>query len=182
MLEILDTAGQEEYTSLRDQWIRDGEGFVLVYSITWRPSFTRILKFYNLIQRVKDSGNAGSPTGPVYLNPLLATPPPSGPVPVMLVGNKSDKVTERAVSSQEGQALARELGCDFVETSAKNSINVQDAFYNVVRSLRAQRSQPSKQPDRRATGFGTSSMRDRTTNHFSQLSKKNQHKTKCVIL
>jgi GTPase KRas protein len=34
MLEVLDTAGQEEYTALRDQWIRDGEGFVLVYSIS----------------------------------------------------------------------------------------------------------------------------------------------------
>lgn len=182
MLEVLDTAGQEEYTALRDQWIRDGEGFVLVYSITSRSSFTRIQKFYNQIQRVKDSGNAGSPTGPSYLNPQLAQPPPTGPVPVMLVGNKSDKVTERAVSSQEGQALARDLGCDFVEASAKNCINVEKAFYDVVRALRRQRAPSSKQPDRRGTGFGTSSMRDRTTDHFTQSGKKNQHRSKCVIL
>ena len=55
---------------------------------------------------------------------------------VMLVGNKSDKVTEREVSTQEGHALARELGCEFVEASAKNYINVEKAFYNVVRLLR----------------------------------------------
>lgn len=182
MLEVLDTAGQEEYISLRDQWIRDGEGFVLVYSITHRSSFNSIQKYYNQIQRVKDSGNAGSPTGPSYLNPSLAMPAPTGPVPVMLVGNKSDKVTERAVSSQEGQALARELGCEFVEASAKNCINVERAFYDVVRALRRQRSQPSKQSDRRVAGFGTSSMRDRTTDHFINTGKRRENKTKCVIL
>lgn len=184
MLEVLDTAGQEEYTALRDQWIRDGEGFVLVYSITSRSSFARIQKFYNQIQRVKDAGNAGSPTAISYLNPQFVPLPPTGPVPVMLVGNKSDKVTERAVSSQEGQALARELGCDFVEASAKNCINVEKAFYDVVRSLRRQHSQPSKHSERRGTGFGTSSMRDRHPDHPSHhhTGKRLPHKTKCVIL
>ncbi|VCU40917.1 Bgt-4657 [Blumeria graminis f. sp. tritici] len=121
MLEVLDTAGQEEYTALRDQWIRDGEGFVLVYSISSRSSFTRINRFHNQIQRV----NADMP------------------VPIMLVGNKSDRVTEREVSTQEGYALARELGCEFVEASAKNCINVEKAFYDVVRQLRRQRLQTS---------------------------------------
>ena len=59
----------------------------------------------------------------------------------MLVGNKSDRVTEREVSTQEGHALARELGCEFVEASAKNCINVEKAFYDVVRQLRRQRMQ-----------------------------------------
>ena len=56
--------------------------------------------------------------------------------PVMLVGNKSDRVTEREVSTQEGSVLAKEIGCDFVEASAKQCINVEKAFYQVVRSLR----------------------------------------------
>lgn len=180
MLEVLDTAGQEEYTALRDQWIRDGEGFVLVYSITSRSSFTRIHKFYNQIQRVKEASNAGSPTGPSYLNPQFALPPPTGPVPLVLVGNKTDKITERTVSTQEGSALAKEMGCDFVEASAKNCVNVEKAFYEVVRQLRQQRSQPTKQLDRRATGFGASSMRDRTTDPFTQTSKKRG--SRCVIL
>jgi len=59
----------------------------------------------------------------------------------MLVGNKCDRVTEREVSTQEGSALARELGCDFVEASAKNCVNVEEAFYDVVRQLRKQRQQ-----------------------------------------
>ncbi|KAK5115733.1 Ras GTPase [Meristemomyces frigidus] len=139
MLEVLDTAGQEEYTALRDQWIRDGEGFVLVYSISSRSSFTRIQKFHHQIQRVKESAAAGSPTYPG--SPLSQTMGSStfGPAPVMLVGNKCDRVTEREVSTQEGSALAKQLGCDFVEASAKNCVNVEKAFYDVVRRLRTQR-------------------------------------------
>lgn len=147
MLEVLDTAGQEEYIALRDQWIRDGEGFVLVYSISSRSSFTRIQKFHNQIQRVKEAAAAGSPTFPG--SPLSQTMGNQslGPAPVMLVGNKCDRVTEREVSTQEGSALAKQLNCDFVEASAKNCINVEKAFYDVVRQLRRQRvSAPPRQP------------------------------------
>lgn len=143
MLEVLDTAGQEEYTALRDQWIRDGEGFVLVYSITSRASFTRIRKFYSQIQRVKESSSAGSPTGGYLSSPISQSAAfgSGGQAPVMLVGNKSDRVTDREVSTQEGSALAKDMGCDFVEASAKNCINVEKAFYEVVRALRRQRQQ-----------------------------------------
>lgn len=134
MLEVLDTAGQEEYTALRDQWIRDGEGFVLVYSISSRSSFSRIKRFHQQIYRVKESTGhnpqyPGSPVGPSgrTIN-----------VPIMLVGNKCDRVTEREVSTQEGSALARELGCEFVEASAKNRTNVEKAFYDVVKIIRRQ--------------------------------------------
>ncbi|MCJ1434752.1 Ras GTPase ras2 [Xylographa pallens] len=155
MLEVLDTAGQEEYTALRDQWIRDGEGFVLVYSITSRSSFTRIQRFYNQIQRVKDSSNAGSPTGGGYMSPTSPSSPNGTvwPAPVMLVGNKSDRVTEREVSTQEGNYLAKELGCEFMEASAKNCINVEKAFYDVVRNLRKQRHDVAR-IERRGTNMG----------------------------
>ena len=147
MLEVLDTAGQEEYTALRDQWIRDGEGFVLVYSISSRSSFTRITRFHNQIQRVKES----SSSSPSYPGSPISSATPSAPVPIMLVGNKSDRITEREVSTQEGHALARELGCEFVEASAKNCVNVEKAFYDVVRKLRRQRMQTSSKP---STGNG----------------------------
>ncbi|KAJ0120053.1 ras-2 protein [Diaporthe amygdali] len=134
MLEVLDTAGQEEYTALRDQWIRDGEGFVLVYSISSRSSFSRIKRFHHQIYRVKEStGGSSSYPG----SPMAAAGGPIN-VPIMLVGNKSDRVTEREVSTQEGHALARELGCEFVEASAKNCINVEKAFFDVVRIIRRQ--------------------------------------------
>ena len=129
MLEVLDTAGQEEYTALRDQWIRDGEGFVLVYSVSSRSSFLRIQRFHHQIHRVKES--TGSST---VLYPGSCTP-----VPIVLVGNKSDRVSDREISTEEGHLLARELGCEFVEASAKSCINVHKAFYDIVRVLRRQR-------------------------------------------
>ena len=59
---------------------------------------------------------------------LLQTSLGGSHAPVMLVGNKSDRVTEREVSTQVGSALAKEMGCDFVEASAKQCINVEKAF------------------------------------------------------
>ncbi|KAF0382866.1 putative small G-protein Ras2 [Gigaspora margarita] len=117
VLEVLDTAGQEEYTALRDQWIRDGEGFVLAYSISSRSTFERIERFHDQITRVKDTHK----------------------FPLMLVGNKCDKMTEREVSREEGMNMARRLKCDFIETSAKTCVNVERAFYGVVKMIRQNR-------------------------------------------
>ncbi|KAG5360091.1 Ras-like protein [Yarrowia sp. B02] len=118
MLEILDTAGQEEYTALRDQWIRDGEGFILVYSITSRSSFSRIRTYYEQIQRVKEDDEGFS---------------------VVIVANKSDRTTERVVSLEDGKALARELNSGFFEASAKLNVNIENAFFDCVRACRIQR-------------------------------------------
>ena len=57
----------------------------------------------------------------------------------VLVGNKCDKTYEREVSREEGAALARSFGCDFLETSAKTSHNVERLFTNLVRALRQTR-------------------------------------------
>jgi GTPase KRas protein len=192
MLEVLDTAGQEEYIALRDQWIRDGEGFVLVYSISSRSSFARIQRFHSQIQRVKETSMAGSPTYPG--SPISASAPVFGQAPVMLVGNKCDRVTEREVSTQEGQALAKELGCDFVEASAKNCVNVEKAFFDVVRQLRRQRHQgsgrsPSDRKEQRSRPGhhekdrtrGASDRRTRGSG-MSNGNKRGKDKPKCVIL
>ncbi|KAF8930742.1 Ras GTPase ras2 [Dissophora ornata] len=114
VLEVLDTAGEEEYASLRDQWIRNGEGFLLVYSISERSTFERIKRFRDQITRAKGSDNA----------------------PLMLVGNKSDRVREREVSMDEGALMAKTLGCEFIETSAKALVNVERSFFDVIRMLR----------------------------------------------
>lgn len=81
LLDVLDTAGQEEYSAMREQYMRTGEGFLLVYSITSRTSFEEIATFQQQILRVKDKD---------YF-------------PVMVVGNKCDLDTERAVSKQGNQ-------------------------------------------------------------------------------
>jgi len=114
LLDVLDTAGQEEYSAMREQYMRTGEGFLLVYSITSRTSFDEIPTFQQQILRVKDKD---------YF-------------PVIVVGNKCDLEVERAVSQQEGRELAQHFGCKFIETSAKSRINVDEAFYNLVREIR----------------------------------------------
>ncbi|KAH3680195.1 hypothetical protein WICMUC_000460 [Wickerhamomyces mucosus] len=114
LLDILDTAGQEEYSAMREQYMRTGEGFLLVYSVTERESFNELSTFYQQILRVKDSDS----------------------VPVLLVGNKSDLTEERSVSFEEGEKLARQFNCGFLETSAKQGINVDNAFHDLVRIIR----------------------------------------------
>jgi len=115
-VEVIDTAGQEEYATLRDQWVREGQGFVLVYSITSRSTFERLETFRQSMLRVKRGDHI-----------------------FMLVGNKCDKTFEREVSKEEGASLARQFGCKFLETSAKSAHNVEDLFMNLVRSLRQTR-------------------------------------------
>ncbi|KAM9904925.1 hypothetical protein OXX79_002456 [Metschnikowia pulcherrima] len=113
ILDILDTAGQEEYSAMREQYMRTGEGFLLVYAINSKNSLDELSGFYEQIQRVKDSDN----------------------VPVLVVGNKSDLEIERQVSYEEGLAFAKSLSCPFMEASAKQRINVEEAFYGLVRSI-----------------------------------------------
>ena len=60
-------------------------------------------------------------------------------IPLMLVGNRCDKITEREVSREEGMNMARRLKCEFIESSAKTCVNVERAFYTVVRMIRANR-------------------------------------------
>ncbi|MCJ1283354.1 Ras GTPase [Xylographa opegraphella] len=114
LLDVLDTAGQEEYSAMREQYMRTGEGFLLVYSITSRQSFEEIQVFQQQILRVKDRD---------YF-------------PIIIVGNKCDLDGDREVSTQEGEAMARGFGCKFIETSAKSRINVDNAFYEIVREIR----------------------------------------------
>ncbi|KAF2771478.1 ras-like protein [Teratosphaeria nubilosa] len=114
LLDVLDTAGQEEYSAMREQYMRTGEGFLLVYSITSRQSFEEIVTFQQQILRVKDKD---------YF-------------PIIVVGNKCDLENEREVSTEEGKQLARSFGCKFIETSAKSRINVDNAFYDIVREIR----------------------------------------------
>jgi len=116
MLEILDTAGQEDFTALRDQWIRDCDGYVLVYDITNHSSFDQARIFKQQISRVKDSETASTN--------------------IMLVGNKCDLVEKREVPTEEGQELAKTFGCQFAEASAKTRENIDNIFVEVIREVR----------------------------------------------
>ena len=113
VIEILDTAGTEQFASMRDLYIKNGQGFLLVYSIINQQSFIDIKPLRDQILRVKGVQN----------------------VPMLLVGNKCDLESERAVTPMDGTSLASSWGCPFFETSAKTKKNVEAIFVEVVREV-----------------------------------------------
>merc|ERR1711871_228754 len=122
-LDILDTAGQEEYAMLRGEYMTEGKGFVLVYSITNADSFAGMQSFKDQIQANKKAGEA---------------------VPIALVGNKVDLEDQRAVSTAQGEDLLRKWKSEnsenisnfmFMETSAMTNFNVSELFKGLVRHM-----------------------------------------------
>ncbi|CAF0709780.1 unnamed protein product [Brachionus calyciflorus] len=113
MLEILDTAGTEQFTAMRDLYMKNGQGFVLVYSITSQATFNDLHELRDQILRIKDASD----------------------VPMVLVGNKCDLEDERVVSKDQGQTLSKHFACTFMEASAKLRVNVQEIFFDLVRQI-----------------------------------------------
>jgi len=117
MLEILDTAGTESFLSMRDLYIKNAQGFILMYSIASRSSFGEMEGFMQQIMNVKD-----------YVD--------NQQVPFVLVGNKCDLEDMRMVSLEEGEKLAKEWdNCCFLEASAKTQVNVEKVFEEVTRQI-----------------------------------------------
>uniref|UniRef100_A0A3B3DJG3 small monomeric GTPase n=1 Tax=Oryzias melastigma TaxID=30732 RepID=A0A3B3DJG3_ORYME len=108
-IDILDTAGQEDYAAIRDNYFRSGEGFLLVFSITEQESFTATDEFREQILRVKADEEK---------------------IPLLLVGNKSDLEERRRVSVEEARRKAEEWGAQYVETSAKTRANVDKSVFS----------------------------------------------------
>lgn len=106
-LQVWDTAGQERFRTITKAYYRGAKGFVVAYDVTCRDSFDSANNFWlNEIDR--------NTQGTV--------------VAKILVGCKCDLASERAVSQEEGQALADSLGIQFIETSSKLGLNVNDAI------------------------------------------------------
>eukprot|EP00734_Pompholyxophrys_sp_LG126_P000118 Pompholyxophrys_sp_v1_NODE_10_length_5661_cov_6.324474.p2 type:complete len:187 gc:universal NODE_10_length_5661_cov_6.324474:1994-2554(+) len=114
MLEILDTAGTEQFTAMRDLYMKNGQGFVLVFSITSQSTFNDLNDIREQILRVKDTDQ----------------------VPLVLVGNKCDLEDDRQVAKDKAGDLAKTWnGATYLETSARKKINVEEVFYDLVRQI-----------------------------------------------
>ncbi|KAK8861399.1 hypothetical protein IAR55_002218 [Kwoniella newhampshirensis] len=129
-LEILDTAGQEEYAAMADQWYTFGSGFLLVYSITDRPTFESLPNFHREILRVKDREY----------------------VPCVVVSNKCDLAKLRAIGRLEGREMARSLSAPFIECSAADGVNVDVAFRELVKLVRKDQKRQSIAAQRLLSG------------------------------
>jgi len=110
----MDTAGQEEYSPLRDSHMHTGDGFIIVYSVTTEPSFEQVAKLHRKILRLRSE---------------------QPDFPIIIVGNKIDMQEERVVSTEQGIELAKKLNVIFIEISAKTGEGVSDVFTELVRAI-----------------------------------------------
>uniref|UniRef100_A0A8C4KWK1 small monomeric GTPase n=3 Tax=Equus TaxID=9789 RepID=A0A8C4KWK1_EQUAS len=107
-----DTAGQERFKTITTAYYRGAMGIILVYDITDEKSFENI---QNWMKSIKENASAG--------------------VERLLLGNKCDMEAKRKVQKEQADKLAREHGIRFFETSAKSSMNVDEAFSSLARDI-----------------------------------------------
>lgn len=122
-VEILDTAGEEDYQNMIDMWINFGDGFLLVFAINDYESFEILKKKQERILKAKHGD----------------------PCPILLAGNKSDLESERKVPADEAKKLASSWGAEYIETSAKTNVNCKEAFEKLAQKIAEKKVGSSKQ-------------------------------------
>ena len=113
-LQMWDTAGQERFRTITSSYYRGAQGIIVVFDVTDAKSFKSVKAWMSEIDRYAGDG-----------------------VVRLLVGNKTDLVDERAVTAEDAQALAKEQSMRFIETSAKVSTGVGDAFMGLAAEIKA---------------------------------------------
>ena len=111
-LNIWDTAGQERFKTITSTYYKGAHGIILAYDITDRESFNNV---NNWLAEVKKHA------GPQVIK--------------LLVGNKCDLENERVVTSKEAKEFSDSLGISFLETSAKQKINIDEAFMTLTKQI-----------------------------------------------
>ena len=110
-LQIWDTAGQERFRTITSAYYRGADGVILVYDVTHRESYDHVREWLSEVNKLAPEGT-----------------------PKLIIGNKSDR-SDRVVSTEEGRELGKELKIEFIETSARNSDNVSQAFVLMASQL-----------------------------------------------
>ncbi|CAB3409900.1 unnamed protein product [Caenorhabditis bovis] len=104
-LEILDTAGTEQFSGMRETYYKSAQGFILVFSLAERSTYEDVKKLYFSIIQYR-----------------------SQEAPIILVGNKSDLIGQREIDEQEATSFAKKMNIPYFETSAKLNQNVSQIF------------------------------------------------------
>ncbi|KAI1318092.1 putative small G-protein Ras2 [Xylariaceae sp. FL0255] len=121
LVEILDTAGQEEFANMVDEWIQRCAGFILVFDLTSKSSFLCIDSLLERILQVKRW--------------TLEDPNRPDRLPIAIVANKTDLRHQRVVSTKDGQDLGKKNNSLFFEASAKRNVYVYKVFHDVFAYL-----------------------------------------------
>jgi len=112
-LQIWDTAGQERFRTITSSYYRGAHGIIVVYDVTDQESFNNVKQWLHEIDRYACEN-----------------------VNKLLVGNKSDLTSKRVVSFDSAKEFADNLGIEFLETSAKNATNVEQAFMTMAAQIK----------------------------------------------
>jgi small GTP-binding protein len=120
-IEITDTAGQEDFVALRDLCMKEGDVFLVVYSVTEYKSLRFADELVERIQTVKE-----------------------GDVSFVLAGNKCDLEKERQVARADAQAVAEKYHAKCIETSAVTKVGINDVFLEIARLWNDRPKEPEK--------------------------------------
>jgi len=112
-IDIADTAGQDDYISLRDRYMDIADAFLVVYSITDNRSLTTAESLLQQISTLRENK----------------------PFKFLLAGNKCDLAANRKVTQEDGKSLADKYHGRFLETSAFKRLNIDEAFKDLARML-----------------------------------------------
>jgi Ras-related protein Rab-8A len=135
-LQIWDTAGQERFRTITTAYYRGAMGILLVYDVTDEKSFGNIRNWIrNIEQHATESVNK------------------------ILIGNKCDMLDKKVIDFERGKALADEYGIKFLETSAKNSIGVEEAFVTLAKDIKKRLIDQQEQPSAPNGGGGADNVR-----------------------
>jgi len=115
-LQIWDTAGQERFRTITSAYYRGADGIIMVFDVTNMESFDHVNDWLKEVNRYAAEGTVK-----------------------LLVGNKSDRTADKVVTEAQAKEFADELGIPFIETSAKSSKNVEEAFLTMAGELIRQR-------------------------------------------
>eukprot|EP00013_Stygamoeba_regulata_P020627 CAMPEP_0177661060 /NCGR_PEP_ID=MMETSP0447-20121125/18432_1 /TAXON_ID=0 /ORGANISM="Stygamoeba regulata, Strain BSH-02190019" /LENGTH=205 /DNA_ID=CAMNT_0019166287 /DNA_START=129 /DNA_END=746 /DNA_ORIENTATION=- len=119
LLEMLDTAGREEFSALKDVWYQAADVCLICYSITSRQSFYALSSYLMHVEKARN------------LKQLEKAE-------LIIMGTKADLESSREVTESEGRAFAKACGAAFLESSAKTNMGITDAF-GLVATLGARR-------------------------------------------
>lgn len=124
-LQIWDTAGQERFRTITSSYYRGAHGIIVVYDVTDMESFNNVKQWLQEIERYACEN-----------------------VNKLLVGNKSDLTTKKSVDYTTAKEYADSLHIPFLETSAKNATNVEQAFLTMAAEIKARMGPASVQQDK----------------------------------
>jgi GTPase SAR1 family protein len=137
MVTLVDTAGQDAFgaTAMRENYMRSGRGFVLVFSITDAESLQKLKAIYTQLARVRSTSGDGF--FPINQKQQQTQQQPSNTIiPCVLIGNKADLSAQRVVSPEQGKEFARHINCHYFELSARDKGQVEEVFTYLIRCVR----------------------------------------------